>query len=96
MLCDRDTICSLGAAEGLAMIEWYCRPGPTLWVWTFHNFCMARTGRLAAWGRKIFDPVKIFKGGGPTAILGVLWFVDYGLMCLRKQMSVMTAIFKKA
>jgi hypothetical protein len=58
---------------------------------------MARTGKFAEWGRKIFDPVKIFKGGiGPTAILGLFWLIDYGFICLRMQTSVMTGIFKKA
>jgi hypothetical protein len=97
VLYDRDTIRSLAAAEGLTMVDWYCHPGPTHWVWTFHNVCMARTGRWAEWGRKIFDPVKIFKGGiGPSAILGLFWLVDYGFICLRMQTSVMTGIFKKA
>ena len=97
ILYDRDTIRNLGAAEGFTMIDWYCHPGPTHWVWTFHNICMAKTGGLAAWGRKLFDPVKIFRGGlGPTAILGAFWFLDMGFMALRKQTSVMTGIFKKA
>ena len=96
VLFDHDTIQNLGAAEGFTMIDWYCHPGPTHWVWTFHNICAAKTGRLAEWGRKIFDPVKIFRGGiGPAAILGAFWFVDMGFILLRMQTSVMTGIFRK-
>jgi 2-polyprenyl-3-methyl-5-hydroxy-6-metoxy-1,4-benzoquinol methylase len=93
---NRDTIQSLAAAEGFTMVDWYCHPGPTHWVWTAHNICMARTGLLAEWGRKIFDPIKIFRDGlGPTAILGAFWFLDMGILCLKMQTSVMTGIFKK-
>jgi 2-polyprenyl-3-methyl-5-hydroxy-6-metoxy-1,4-benzoquinol methylase len=94
---DRDTIRNLGAAEGFDMVDWYCHPGPTHWVWTAHNVCVAKSGTLARWGAALFDPVEIFRGGlGPTAILGTFWLVDMGFIALRRQTSVMTAIFRKA
>lgn len=94
---DHKTINDLGAAEGFTMLDCYCHPGPTHWVWTFHNVCMARTGRLAEFGRKIFDPVRIFRGGpSATAVMGAFWLLDMGALLLRRQTSVMTGIFQKS
>jgi len=93
---DRETIGSLGRAEGFTLIDWYCHPGPTHWVWTMHNVCAARTGRIAAFGERIFNPIRIFRGGGvPTIILGAFWILDETLLLLRNQTSVMSAIFRK-
>ena len=94
---NRETIRALGEAEGLQMIDWYCHPGPTHWVWTMHNVTLARTSWLAKLGQTIFDPVKIFRGGlMPTLVLTFFFGVDALLRLLGKQTSVMTAIFKKA
>ena len=94
---DRETIRTLGESEGLEMVDWYCHPGPTHWVWTMHNLSLASTKRLARLGRAIFDPVKIFRGGlTPTLVMTFFFFVDATLKILGKETSVMTAIFKKA
>jgi 2-polyprenyl-3-methyl-5-hydroxy-6-metoxy-1,4-benzoquinol methylase len=93
---NRETIRNLGESEGLRMVDWYCHPGPTHWVWTMHNVSLSSTKRLARLGRKIFDPVKIFRGGlTPTFVMTFFFFFDAALKMLGKETSVMTAIFKK-
>jgi 2-polyprenyl-3-methyl-5-hydroxy-6-metoxy-1,4-benzoquinol methylase len=96
-LFDRATIRQLGEAEGFAMIDWYCHPGPTHWVWTMHNICEGRTDVFGRLGRWIFDPVRIFRGGMiSTLAMGVFYIVDRALLALPRQTSVMTAIFRRA
>lgn len=78
------------------MIDWYCHPGATHWVWTMHNVCAARGSSVGKIGEKLFDPVKIFRGGLlPTAIMSVFFLLDRAFIALGRETSVMTAIFKK-
>jgi SAM-dependent methyltransferase len=93
---NRETIRALGEAEGFTMIDWYCHPGPTHWVWTMHNVCASRTGAMARLGEKLFDPVRIFRFGlVPTSTMAMFFLFDRALLALGRQTSVMTAIFKK-
>jgi 2-polyprenyl-3-methyl-5-hydroxy-6-metoxy-1,4-benzoquinol methylase len=94
---NRETVRALGESEGLKMVDWYCHPGPTHWVWTVHNISLSSTRRIARIGRNIFDPIKIFRGGlTPTMIMTTFLFVDLILKVIGRETSVMTAIFKKA
>jgi 2-polyprenyl-3-methyl-5-hydroxy-6-metoxy-1,4-benzoquinol methylase len=96
-LYNKDTIRTLGESEGLKMIDWYCHPGATHWVWTMHNIAHGSKSPIARWGRKIFDPIKVFRGGLiPTTIMTSFFLLDVMLRAVGKQTSVMTAIFKKA
>ena len=71
---NRDTIRVLGESERLEFLDWYCHPGPTHWVWTLHNLCLARDDWFGSLGRRIFDPVRIFRGGlTPTLVHGYIF-----------------------
>ena len=62
-----------------------------------HNVCAGKSGRLARFGEKLFDPVQIFRGGLiPVMTMGAFFMLDMMLLGLGKQTSVMTAIFRKA
>lgn len=96
-LWNRDTIRTLGESEHLKMIDWYCHPGATHWVWTMHNISRQSDGWFARLGRKIFDPIRVFRGGlGPTMVMATFFLLDVGLIAIGKQTSVQTAIFRKA
>jgi 2-polyprenyl-3-methyl-5-hydroxy-6-metoxy-1,4-benzoquinol methylase len=96
-LYNRDTINKLGESEQFKMIDWYCHPGATHWVWTMHNVCQGSNGALAKLGRKLFDPIRVFRGGLiPTAVMTTFFLLDMSLIGLGKQTSVMTAILRKS
>ena len=93
---DRDSIQSLGELEGLKLVDWYCHPGPTHWVWTMHNIALSRKGWPWHHLDRMFDPIAIFKGGlWFKALLAAFWCLDRAALALGRQTSVMTALFRK-
>ena len=87
------TIEQLGKSAGLRLVAWYCHPGPTHWVWTFHNLALARHWK---WVERLFDPVRIFRGGMvATVLLAAFYALDRLALALGAETSVMTAVFEK-
>lgn len=95
-LYDRDTIRALGQSEGFEMIDWSSHPGPTHWVWTLNNICRASGNPLAKYVGKLFNPVRVFRGGlVPAATLAAFFVLDTAMIAFGRPTSVMMAIFKK-
>ena len=93
---DRRTLCTLCESEGFSLIEWRSHPAPTHWVWTMHNISLANEGLLASAGKRIFDPIRIFRGGiVPTIVLGLFHILDRTMIAMGKSTSVMTEVFRK-
>lgn len=93
---DRGTLRTLGESEGFRMIDHYCHPGPTHWVWTLHNVSLRGSGTVARFFQRVFDPVRIFKGGPVSTVVMIQFFLlDFLMLRLGRQTSVMTGIFSK-
>ncbi len=91
-----ESIKKMGESVGFEYVTHYYHPAPTHWVWTLHNVSLKYNNFLGRIGRKLFDPIKIFRGGMlPFFLLGVFTVVDLVLIKLTKRSSVMTVIFRK-
>lgn len=86
----------LGESEGFKTVDEYYHPSPTTWVWTAHNLSLRRNGFARRLGQRLFDPLKIFRGGMiPTLVMGNFFMLDLALLAISRHSTVMTVIFKK-
>jgi hypothetical protein len=78
------------------MVDAYCHPAPTHWVWTLHNISLDHRGRLTIFLEWLCDPVAIFKGSvRSTLVLTAFWMLDRLAMLCGRETSVQTMVFRK-
>lgn len=91
-----ESIRKMGEAAGFEYVDHYFHPAPTHWVWTLHNLSLKYNNFLGKIGQKLFNPIRIFRGGLiPTCVLGFFTIFDMLLLKTTKRTSVMTVIFRK-
>ncbi len=93
---DPGSIRRLGDAAGLTLRELAFHAGPVHWVWTCHNLCLARGGLVGALGRRLFEPLSVFRGGlRALLLLSLFSALDLSLLLVWGQTSNMMTVFQK-
>lgn len=91
-----ETMKKMGESLGFEYVDHYFHPAPTHWIWTLHNFFLKHNNMLGRACQRLFDPVRIFRGGLiPASLLGFFTIVDLLIMKTTGRTSVMTVIFRK-